>query len=142
MRAALLEYVAQGGRLLIEGGEVAYAHRHDRDVALILVGYNVVHPLYFLDGIWFGLRIASGDNHHSIRVFTDSLPYCLPGLHGGFVRNCAGVDDAEIRLAINRWQGRVYVVEPGIHQLFGNLLGFKLVDLAAQGGDGELHFVA
>ena len=115
---------------------------HDRDLVLILVGYNVVHPLYFSDGIWFGLRIAPGDDYHSIRVFTDSFPYCLPGLHGSFVRNSAGVDDAEIRLAINRGQGRVYVVEPGIHQLFGNLLGFKLVDLAAQGGNGELFVVA
>ena len=89
-----------------------------------------------------GLGVAPRDHDAGSRVGTHRAAHRLPGLHGSFPGNRAGVDDTEVRAVVFNGQGRVYISKPGIHQSFGNLLGLVLIDLAAQGGEGELIFVA
>ena len=83
------------------------------------------------------MGIAPGDNDLSIRVVAYGLSDSLPGLHGSFVGDRAGVDDADLSSTVAGGHGVVYACVAGIHQPFGDFPGFVLIDLAAQGGDGE-----
>ena len=54
----------------------------------------------------------------------------------------AGVDDAEVRTNPFQFQGGVQMYKSVIQQSPCDLLGLVLIDLAAQGGKGELFYVA
>jgi hypothetical protein len=90
----------------------------------------------FFEGLGLSLGIATGYHNSGVRIGTDGLAHGLAGLHRGFLRYRAGVDNGYLGCTV--FSGRHPMVR---FQLPGNGIGFGLVDLTAQSADFKRRHV-
>ncbi len=103
-----------------------------QDAGFFVAGHHDGARVQGGNGLRFHLRVAAGDQDHGVRVGCQGLADAAAGFLLGLAGYGAGVDDVEVGAVVEGDDARA-----GGGKAVGDGFGFELVELAAQGAEGD-----